>query len=156
MYAHALATVRHWMLLLVLVCSLPFCLRSFIYGDDPLAQVPQVSTCSRHRCSELLRGPLLSQDSLDSPVSTRALYRSALKAWLEYCDLLRRIDPAATNAPWPVTKVSCCWLKSWQQALNHAECCSPLWGCTAGGRLHELPESCSSCAARAQRTWHRC
>ncbi len=41
----------------------------------------------------------------DSPESTKALYRSALKTWLEYCDLLRRINPAATNAPWPDTKV---------------------------------------------------
>ncbi len=29
LYAHALATVRHWMLLLGLVCSIVLCLRSF-------------------------------------------------------------------------------------------------------------------------------
>jgi hypothetical protein len=60
----------------------------------------------------------------DSPESTRAAYRSALKAWLDYCDLLRRIDPAATNAPWPDTKVRHCLLQPWQQALSHVRACS--------------------------------
>jgi hypothetical protein len=42
----------------------------------------------------------------DTPEGTKSQYRSALKTWLEYCDLLRRMDSTATNAPWPDTKVS--------------------------------------------------
>jgi hypothetical protein len=124
LYALALATVPPLMMWLGLVCSLVLYINAQLYGDTPLAQVTQVIICNLHRCTELLRGLLLSQDSmvqaalagpetgLDSPESTRGLYRSALKAWLEYCDLLRRVDPSATDAPWPDMKVSCCWLQS--------------------------------------------
>jgi hypothetical protein len=30
--------------------------------------------------------------------------------------------------PWPDTKVSCCWLQSWQQALRHARTAAHPWG----------------------------
>ncbi len=79
----------------------------------------------------------------DSPESTTALYRSALKTWLEYCDLLRRINPAATNAPWPDTKV-----RFYFHLLPHAcpwPCPAPVHSCpllthgpcTAGGWLDD-------------------
>jgi hypothetical protein len=42
----------------------------------------------------------------DTPEGIKSQYRSALKAWLEYCDFLRRIDSKASNAPWTDTKVS--------------------------------------------------
>ena len=111
LYATSLATVPQQML------PLSCCSHAFSCAASPryvFAQVLQVSTYSRRLCAWAAaesRCQWCRQHWQDSPESTRTAYRSALKAWLDYCDLLRRIDPAATNAPWPDTKVLHCLLQ---------------------------------------------